>query len=292
LALRALIMNIGEVETTPPIPPLIRVRCDTRPQPPWFAWRATARPQHALFCALFVLATVAPAAAYEEIAVKDGGAVSGHVKFAGTPPVLEPLAVNKNRDVCGDRKTSEALVIGADNGVRGAVILIEGVTKGKKPTGEVLLDNHTCVFVSHVTATTVGAKARVKNSDGILHNTHGFLAKVTVFNLALPNRDQMIDITRRLTKPGVVRVLCDAHPHMFAWMIVHDSPYVAVTDEHGAFKIDGVPPGAYKVTMWHEGFRPKGVDKDGRPTYDEPRLITKDVTIAPNGAATIEFELR
>ncbi len=256
MALRALIMNIGEVETTPPIPPLIRVRCDTRPQPPWFAWRATARPQHALFCALFVLATVAPAAAYEEIAVKDGGAVSGHVKFAGTPPVLEPLAVNKNRDVCGDRKTSEALVIGADK------------------------------------ATTVGAKARVKNSDGILHNTHGFLAKVTVFNLALPNRDQMIDITRRLTKPGVVRVLCDAHPHMFAWMIVHDSPYVAVTDEHGAFKIDGVPPGAYKVTMWHEGFRPKGVDKDGRPTYDEPRLITKDVTIAPNGAATIEFELR
>jgi len=143
-----------------------------------------------------------------------------------------------------------------------------------------------------VTATMVGAKARVKNSDGILHNTHGFLAKTTVFNLALPNRDQMIDITKRLTKPGVVRVLCDAHPHMFAWMIVHDSPYVAVTDEHGVFKIDGIPAGTYKVTMWHEGFRPKGVDKDGRPTYDEPRTITRDVTIAPNGAATLDFELR
>src|SRR5207302_541549 len=114
--------------------------------------------------------------------------------------------------------------------------------------------------VSHVTATTVGTKARVKNSDGILHNTHGFLAKVTVFNLALPNRDQMIDITKRLTKPGVVRVLCDAHPHMFAWMIVHDSPYVAVTDENGVFKIDSIPAGTYKVTMWHEGFRPKAVE--------------------------------
>jgi len=172
------------------------------------------------------------------------------------------------------------------------VIFLEGVTKGKKPTGEVLLDNHKCLFVGHVTATMVGTKARVKNSDGILHNTHGFLAKTTVFNLALPNKDQMIDITKRLTKPGVVRVLCDAHPHMFAWMIVHDSPYVAVTDEHGAFKIDAIPAGTYKVTMWHEGFRPKGVDKDGRPTYDEPRTITKDVTIAPNGAATLDFELR
>jgi hypothetical protein len=44
--------------------------------------------------------------------------------------------------------------------------------------------------------------------------------------------------------------------------------------------------------MWHEGFRPKGVDKDGRPLYDEPRTITRDVTIAPRGAATVEFELK
>jgi len=239
-----------------------------------------------------LLALAAPAGAYEEIAVKDGGAVSGRVKFVGTPPTLEPLAVNKNRDVCGDHKPSEALVVGSAGGVRGAVIVIEGVTRGKKTTGDVLLDNHKCLFVGHVSATMAGARARVKNSDPVLHNTHGFLDKVTVFNLALPNRDQTIDITRRLGKPGVVHVLCDAHPHMFAWMIVHDSPYVAVSDEHGAFKIDGVPPGTYKVTMWHEGFRAKGVDKDGRPLYDAPRTVTRDVTIAPNGAATIDFELR
>jgi len=259
--------------------------------PPIFIIKAL-RQYPALLCAALIFALATPAGAYEEVVVKDGGVLNGRVKFAGTPPTLEPLAVNKNRDVCGDRKPSEALVMGADGGVRGAVIFLEGVTKGKKPTGEVLLDNHKCLFVGHVTATMVGTKARVKNSDGILHNTHGFLAKTTVFNLALPNRDQMIDITKRLTKPGVVRVLCDAHPHMFAWMIVHDSPYVTITDEHGAFKLDAIPAGTYKVTMWHEGFRAKGVDKDGRPTYDEPRTITKDVTIAPNGAATLDFELR
>jgi hypothetical protein len=102
----------------------------------------------------------------------------------------------------------------------------------------------------------------------------------------------MIDITKRLNKSGVVRVLCDAHPHMFAWMLVHDSPYVAVTDASGAFRIGDVPPGTYKVTMWHAGFRPKGNDKDGRPLYDEPRSVTKELTIAPKGTATVEYELR
>ena len=234
----------------------------------------------------------APALAYEIVTVPDGGILAGIVKFAGAPPKLEPLAVNKNRDVCGDSKESEALVLGAERGVRGSVILLEGVARGKKPGTEVVLDNHRCVFVAHVTAVMAGERTRVKNSDAILHNTHGFLGKPTVFNLALPNRDQMIDITKRLTRPGVVRVVCDAHPHMSAWMIVHDSPYYAVTDERGAFRIDAIPPGTYKVIMWHEGFRTKGLDKDGRPIFDEPRTVTKDITIAPRATATVDFELR
>ncbi|HEX6210079.1 MAG TPA: carboxypeptidase regulatory-like domain-containing protein, partial [Methylomirabilota bacterium] len=214
------------------------------------------------------------------------------VKFVGAPPRLEPLAVNKNRDVCGDRKESEALVLGPERGVRGSVILLEGVGRGKKPGAELVLDNHRCLFVSHVSAVMTGERARVKNSDAILHNTHGFLGKPTVFNLALPNRDQMIEITKRLTRPGVIRVVCDAHPHMSAWLVVHDSPYYAVTDERGAFRIDGIPPGSYKITMWHEGFRARGLDKDGRPLYDEPRTVTKDITIAPRATATVDFELK
>jgi plastocyanin len=234
----------------------------------------------------------AGARAYQEVAVTDGGVVSGVVKFQGTPPKLEPLAVNKNRDVCGERKASEALVVGANGGVKGSVVLIEGVTRGKKAKGDVIVDNHKCLFVSHVSVAMVGEHVRVKNSDPVLHNTHGFLGKPTVFNLALPNKEQMIDITKRLTKPGVVRVLCDAHPHMFGWLVVHDSPYVTVTDDQGAFRIDGVPPGTWKVTMWHEGFRAKGVDKDGRPLYDEPRMVTKQVTVASKGTATVDFEIR
>jgi hypothetical protein len=239
-----------------------------------------------------IAALTGPALAYEVVTVADGGTLGGVVRFAGTPPKPESLAVNKNRDVCGDHKDSEALVVGADRGVRGSVILLEGVARGRKPATDLLLDNHHCVFVAHVSATMPGERARVRNADPVLHNTHGFLGRPTVFNLALPNRDQMIDITKRLTKPGVVRVVCDAHPHMAAWILVHDSPYYAVTDEHGSFRIDGIPPGSYKVTMWHEGYRARGLDKDGRPLYEEPHRITRDVTIAPRATATVDFELK
>lgn len=248
-----------------------------------------------------MIATVFPTpvgAGYEDVEVKDGGTVAGVVKFSGAPPRLEPIRVNKNREICGESKVSEALVVGPENGVRGSVVFIEGMSRGKKPEGELLLDNHHCLFVPHVGAVMAGSRARVKNSDAVLHNTHGFHGAVagpgkqTVFNLALPSAGQVIDITRKLTRPGPVRVLCDAHTHMFAWVYVHDSPYVAVTDERGAFRIIGVPPGTYRITMWHEGFRPRGADKDGRPLYDEPRTITKDVTIAPRAAATVDFELR
>ena len=234
----------------------------------------------------------APAAAYDVVTVPDGGVLQGTVRFSGTPPRLEPITVSRNRDVCGDSKESEALVLGPERGVRSSVILVGGVARGKQPTPtDVVLDSSKCLFVPHVSATTPGERGRVKNSDALVHNPHGLLGKPTVFNLALP-RDQMIDITRRLTQPGVVRVVCDVHPHMVAWVVVHDSPYYAVTDERGAFRIEGLPPGSYKVTMWHEGFRPRGVDKDGRPLFGEPRTRTKDVAIAPRGTATIDFELK
>jgi plastocyanin len=247
----------------------------------------------ALVVALGALVLVAvPSFAYEVATVQDGGTVTGTVKFVGTPPKLDPIPVNKNRDVCGDHKPAEALVLSADRGVKGSVILIEGVARGKKGGNEVVLDNHQCVFVSHVSAATVGERVAIRNSDPILHNTHGYLGTPTVFNVALPTKGQVIEVTKYLKKPGVVRVVCDAHPHMSAWMIVHDSPYYAVTDDKGAFRITDVPPGTYKVTMWHAGFRPKGADKDGRVVYDEPRTVTRELTVAPKATATVDFELK
>src|SRR6266478_7199973 len=97
--------------------------------------------------AVLALTASAAQAAYEEIALKDGGTLSGVVRFAGTPPKLDPLPVHRNREVCGEQKASEALVVGPERGVRGSVILLESVARGKKGEADVVLDNHRCVFV-------------------------------------------------------------------------------------------------------------------------------------------------
>ncbi|MBI4611231.1 MAG: hypothetical protein HY726_19760 [Candidatus Rokubacteria bacterium] len=242
---------------------------------------------------LALVALTSPAAAYEVAAVADGGRLIGNVRFAGTPPRFDPLPVKKDRDVCGEKKEAETLLVGAAGGVRNAVILVEGVAWGKRTDREVVLDNAKCRFVPHVSVVMEGGTAKVRNSDPILHNTRGFWGgKVRAFNLALPNRGQEIAIGRYLKKPGVIEIRCDAHTHMRAWIVVHDSPYFALTDEGGNFGIDDVPPGKYNVTMWHQGFVQRGFDKDGRPLYDEPRRVTREATIAPRASVAVDFELR
>jgi hypothetical protein len=223
--------------------------------------------------------------------VTDGGAIAGRVRFAGEPVVGEPIRVRKNVEVCGDSKAFQALLLGPDRGVANTVVYLEGVTRGKAAP-ELELDNARCLFVPHVAAVMAGARVRVKNADPVLHNTHGLLDRLTVFNVALPNRDQVVDITQRIRKVGVVEVLCDAHTHMRAWIVVRDNPYFAVTDETGRFRITDVPSGRYRVVAWHEGWLLTGRDKDGRPVYDPPRVLTREVAVPASGEASIDFELK
>ncbi len=244
-----------------------------------------------LIAALVLGAGPLAAAGYVEAPVPDGGALVGRVRFAGEPVKGEPIPVRKNIDVCGDAKPFQALLVGPSRGVKNTVVYLEGVERGKKPA-DLELDNARCLFVPHVSAVMAGAKVRIKNTDPILHNTHGFHDKTTVFNVALPNQDQVIDITQRIKKVGVIDVQCDAHTHMRAWIVVRDNPYFAVTDDQGQFRIADIPAGRYRVVAWHEGWVPTGKDKDGRPVYDAPRVLTQEVTIPAKAAATIDFELK
>lgn len=234
-----------------------------------------------------------PARGYEAVSVTDGGSLTGRVTFAGSPLRFGPVPVRKDREACGQQVEPEVLVVGPSGGVKGAAVLIEGVGRGKRPEGEVVLDNAKCRFVPHVAVVMEGGPARIRNSDPILHNTHGLWdGKATAFNVALPRGGRDVPLARYLKRPGVIEVRCDAHTHMRAWLVVHDSPYFAVTDEAGNFRIDGIPPGKYTVTLWHPGYVQKGVDKDGRPVYDEPRRLTREVTIPPRGVAVADFQLR
>jgi hypothetical protein len=200
-----------------------------------------------------ILLSGRPVLGYEEIEVTNGGTVVGEVKFRGTYSGPAQLQVSKNQDFCGQHVLSEKLIVGGNKGLKNVVITLEGIAQGKKvdKSTKPILDNVHCRFVPHVQAVTLGTKLEIRNSDPILHNTHGFLDKKTVFNLALPLKGQKI--LKRLRKPGIVRVKCDAgHEWMRAYIVVTEHPYHAVTDETGSFQITDIPPGNYQLRAWHE----------------------------------------
>ncbi len=200
-----------------------------------------------------LLAAVSPllAAAYEPVAVPDGGTIKGKVVFQGTAP-MRKVVPTKDQSVCGGIREEPEIVVGADKGVQDAVVYLKGPEKGKawaKPSRTPEIVNRNCRFVPHVQALPVGSIVIV-NSDPVLHNTHGFLDRLTVFNQALPLKGQRVE--KRLSKEGMVRVECDVHGWMRGWIYSASNPYYAVTGKDGAFSITEVPPGSYTLVAWQE----------------------------------------
>ena len=97
-----------------------------------------------------------------------------------------------------------------------------------------------------------GERLRLKNNDPKLHIPHSYLEEKTVFNVSLPFRGTIIDTTQKIRQAGILKVVCDTHAWMLAYVHVFDHPYFAVTDENGAFVIPNLPAGTYILKAWHE----------------------------------------
>jgi hypothetical protein len=131
-----------------------------------------------------------PADAYDAVQVADGGTIQGKVTFPGTPPPKRKVIPTKDREACGSApRDVDQIVLGPDKAVQEAVVYLQKVEKGKaweKPAKPPEINNVKCDFQPHVQVIPVG-DIDIVNSDPVLHNTHGFLDKLTVFNVALPN---------------------------------------------------------------------------------------------------------
>jgi hypothetical protein len=196
---------------------------------------------------------VVPVDAYDAVQVTDGGTIQGKVSFPGTPPSKKKVIPTKDREACGSApRDVDQILLGPDKTVQDAVVYLQKVDKGKaweKPGKPPEINNVKCDFIPHVQVMPVG-DLDIVNSDPVLHNTHGFLDKLTVFNVALPNEGQRIK--RPLRKSGLVRVECDAHGWMLGWILVAENPYYAMTGKDGSFTIKDMPPGAYTMVVWQE----------------------------------------
>lgn len=189
--------------------------------------------------------------AYEAIAIKDGATIRGSVKVDGNLPKLAPLQITKNKEICKD-VPNETLIVGPGRGLRYAVVTLEDITKGKAVERETTheLDNIKCRFSPHVLAASVGQFVVLKNSDPILHTAHAFFTKEQPqFNVGLyPGRVSK----KPLIAAGVINIRCEVHPWMSAYIVVTDHPYHAISDLYGEYELSDVPPGVYRLKVWHE----------------------------------------
>jgi plastocyanin len=128
-------------------------------------------------------------------------------------------------------------------------------------------------FVPHLLALTVGSTVDFPNDDKTYHNVFS-LSKTRRFDLGRYAAGQSKAVV--FDKPGIVRVFCDIHSHMNAFILVFAHRFFALTDADGRYRIDQVPPGTYAVTAWYEGIAQE----------------TRRVTVAEGGAVDLDFGLR
>ena len=110
------------------------------------------------------------------------------------------------------------------------------------------LDQKNETFVPHVLAVTTGTSVEFRNSDRTYHNVFS-LSKANSFDLGRypPGRSKSV----RFDHPGIVRVFCEIHSHMNAFILVFAHRHFALTNAQGEYRIDGIPPGTYTVSVWH-----------------------------------------
>src|SRR5207253_8126304 len=142
-----------------------------------------------------------------------------------------------------------------------SVVYLESAPRGafeQSEPGRAVMDQRNETFVPHILAITTGTTVDFPNSDRIYHNVFSF-SKTKSFDLgryAVGHSESV-----RFDRPGIVRVFCDIHSHMSAFILVFSHPFFAVTDDEGRYRIDGVPPGTYTVIAWNDraSFEPKTV---------------------------------
>jgi hypothetical protein len=257
-------------------------------------------------CATFFLAasSAIPQAVYDVIQVTDGGTISGSVKWVGARVKPPSVGITKNPEVCDPEgaktRDLERIIVGSDGGVANTLVYLKDISRGKAmdlPEARRMLDQKQCRYVPHISLVPLHGDFMIKSSDPILHTVQ--MTGAASFNLPFPFQNQYIK--RTMETPGVIDLKCNAgHTWMNGIVIVVRQPYIALTDEHGAFRLTNVPPGSYEIVAWHEGWKvvreaqtlDVGTQQmTKRYYYSEPTTIDKKVEVKANADATVNFQL-
>src|SRR5712691_13358226 len=122
------------------------------------------------------------------------------------------------------------------------------VTTAAKPvTVEIAITDKT--YAPHVVVVPLGSTVRFPNHDPFNHNVFS-VSEPNSFDLGLYGRGEVQSYT--FEHPGLVRVYCNVHPRMVAYVLVMENRYYAQPGSDGRFKINKVQDGSYSMDVWHE----------------------------------------
>ena len=204
------------------------------------------------------------AALHVPVQAQATGGIRGRLVLARAPRSSERRPEVASPGAAGPRDASDR---------RPGVVYLEQAPRGafdEPVPSRAVMDQRNERFVPHVLAVTVGTVVDFPNSDRTYHNVFS-LSRAKRFDLGRYAAGRSKSV--RMDRAGVVRVFCDIHSHMNAFVLVFAHPFFDVTEADGRFELANVPPGTYSVVGWHEG---------------EAR-VTRPVTVSPGSWAEIDL---
>lgn len=163
---------------------------------------------------------------------------------------------------------------------------------GKKRTAKTrIIEQRNKTFAPHVLAVPVGSTVSFPNYDPLFHDVFS-LSKTRAFDLGMYRQGETREV--KLDKPGIIRLGCNLHASMSAYVIVVDAPHYVVAGPDGSFAFGSLAPGTYKVQAWNEQSAEPAMStltiKAGANTHDLAlsgggAQISPDKFGAPRGAA-------
>ena len=176
---------------------------------------------------------------------EESGVVEGTVTFMGEVPLSRVVddAAQRRELLSVDRRTK---------GVRYVMVYLDrpGVKSDDPPKEQVIIDQIDHRFVPHLIAIQAGQSVKFTNSDAANHNVRAIaLEERNTFNVytGVGRAYEHTFYAQRRSYP--IRLSCDIHPWMTAWIFVFEHPYFAVTDEKGRFRIANVAAGDHQMVV-------------------------------------------
>ena len=180
------------------------------------------------------------------------GVVHGVVSFTGKPPEMKTPAKRVGSGCPDDGALHNAVLVNAGKLRDVYVRVVSPDLKGTYAAeGAVEIDQKNCQFLPRVQGGVVGQALRVSNGDPVIHNVNA-RGGLGGLNVAQPKDARPVE--RKIEELGLVKLHCDMHPWMRAFVFAESHPFFAVSGEDGSYRIERLPPGKYQVEAWHSQF--------------------------------------